>query len=213
MKKVQRWIGAVVSLAFPVLACGQEFNLSPTYAGEAIALQVTPWGGDPVVLVDTGLAPAMGGQRENSSRDAYPFSGIAVHELYAATLGAASRNHSQASLAFLDATMGSHHVTALWVEAEATATAEFFNVPTSGKCTFAGLTVDGQLVAVNGQANQTLTFPDGYLIINEQSGSSSQHIGTLTVNALHLQVDGAGSMIVGSAKAEVVNEPTLSFEF
>jgi hypothetical protein len=206
--KMQRLFGLMASLAFPTLACCQDFNLSPTYAGEAVALQVTPWEGDPVISADTGPAPAMGGQRQNSSRDAYPFAGVAAHELYSVTFGAGGRNRSQSSLAFLDATVGAHHVTALWVEAEASATANFLSVTTSGKSTLGGLTVDGQLVAVTGQANQTITFPDGYLIINEQTGSSSQQFGTLTVNALHLQVDGVGKMIVASAKAEVISAPT-----
>ena len=104
--------------------------------------------------------------------------------------------------------LGNHHVTALWVESEATATSEFFDVPTIGKSSLDGLTVDGQLVTVTGEANQTITFPDGYLVINEQAGSSSRHFGTLTVNALHLLVDGAGSIIAASSTAEVINGPT-----
>jgi hypothetical protein len=206
--KMQRWFGLLVTVALPTLACGQELNLSQTYAGEAFALSLTPWGGDSDILADTGLTPALGGQRENSLRDAAPAAGVTAHELYAVTLGGAARDRSQASLAFLDATIGSHRVTALWVEAEATATAEFLNVPTSGKCTLAGLTLDGQIVAATGAANQTIPLPDGFLIINEQSGSSSQHIGTLTVNALHLQVDGVGSMIAASATVDLINMPT-----
>ena len=105
-------------------------------------------------------------------------------------------------------TLGVHRVTALWVESEATATSEFLGVPTSGKSTLEGLTVDGQLVAVTGEANQTIHFPDGFLVINEQTGSSSPHFGTLTVNALHLLVDGVGSIVAASATAEVINDPT-----
>jgi hypothetical protein len=206
--KMQQWFRMLAVLAVPTLACGQEFNLSQTFAGEAVAFQVTPWGGDSVVLADTGPAPATGGQRENFLRDAAPFPGVAAHELYAVTLGTAAQNRSQASLAVLDATIGSHRVTALWVEAEAVATADFLSVPASGKCTLGGLTVDGQLVTVTGEANQTISWPDGFLIINEQTGLSSRHFGTLTVNALHMQVDGVGSMIAASAKAEVINGPT-----
>ena len=99
--------------------------------------------------------------------------------------------------------MGSHRITALWVEAESVATADFLNVRTEGKCTFAGLTVDGQFVNITGQPNQTITFPDGYLIINEQTGLNSQHFGSLTVNALHLQVDGVGSFTAASSTAEI----------
>jgi hypothetical protein len=193
--------------AFPLLACGQEFNLAPALAGHAFGLQLTLLGGDPVALAETGPAPANGGQRENSLRDASPTPGVSAHLLYAVTLGSGERNRSQASLAYLDAMLGSHHLTALWIECEATATAEFLSVPTSGKSTLEGLMVDGQPVTVTGEVNQTVALADGYLIINEQSWSGSRHMGTLTVNALHL-VDGAGSIIAASATAQVINTPT-----
>jgi hypothetical protein len=201
-----QWIGMLACLAaFPMLTWGQNFNLSPTFAGHAVALQVNQMGADPLVFADTGPVPPAGGQRENSLRETPPLPGVDALLLYAITLGTGSQNHSQASLNFLDMKLGEHHVTALWVESEATATADFLNVPTSGKCIFDGLAVDGQLVTVTGETNQTITFPDGFLIINEQSGLSNQHIGTLTVNALRLFVDGAGSFTAASSTAEVIN--------
>jgi hypothetical protein len=204
-----QWIGMLIGLvAIPMLAWGQNFNLSPTFAGHAAALQVTQLGADPLVLAETGPAPANGGQRENSLRDTPSIPGVDAHLLYGGTFGAGSQNHSQASLAFLNIQMGSHHVGALWVESEVAATAQFLNVPTSGKSSFQGLTVDGQFVTVTGEANQTITFPDGFLIINEQTGLSTQHFGTLTVNALRLLVDGEGSVTVASSTAEVINGPT-----
>jgi hypothetical protein len=205
--RMHRLLVIVAGLALPTMACGQDFNLSPTYAGTAVALQVSPWNVDSTVLADTGPAPPTGGQIERSMFNAAPAPGVTAHELYAITLGSGGRNRSQSSLSYLDATVGSHRVTAQWVESEATATAEFFNVPTSGSATVKALTVDGQPVAVTGEANQTITFPDGYLIINEQAGKSTRHFGTLTVNALHLQVDGAGGMIAASSTAEVINSP------
>ncbi len=190
------------------MASGQSLNLSPTFAGSATALQASQVGGNSVALASAGPAAGSGGQRENFLPDAAPIPGISAHQLYAVTQGAGARNHSQSSLVWLDARLGTHRVTAQWVQTEAVATAEFFDVPTSGKCMFNALTVDGRPVAVTGQANQTIMFPDGYLIINEQSGSSSRHFGTLTVNGLHLMVDGEGSMIAASATAQVINAPT-----
>lgn len=204
-----QWIGLLTGLAtFLPVALGQELNLSPTFAGHALALQVTPWEGEPVALVQTGPVPRNGGERQNSRTTSPPIPGVWAYHLYAVTLGAGSQNRSQASLSFLDVRIGDHHITALWVESEATATVGFLNVPTNGKFSVDGLTVDGQLVKVTGEANQTITFPDGFLIINEQTGLHGQHIGTLTVNALHLLVDGAGSMIAASSTAEVINAPT-----
>jgi hypothetical protein len=193
---------------FPGLGSAQDFNLSPTFSGHAFALQVTPWRGAPAALVETGPVPSQGGQRQNSMRDTPPIAGVDAHLLFAVTLGTGSRNHSQASLSFLTMKAGSHVVTAIYVGSEATATAEFLHVATRGKSTVQGLMVDGQAVTVTGEPNQTITLPDGYLVINEQTGSSNRRIGTLTVNALHLLVDGEGSVIAGSSTAEVVSGPT-----
>jgi hypothetical protein len=203
--RMRIWLGMVAGLAaFALPVWGQNFNFSPTFAGHAAALQLVPWVGDTATLAATGPAPAMGGQRENSLLDVNPVPGVRAQELYAVTVGGASRDRAQASLAYLDARLGSHHVTAQWIESEATAEVAFLSVPTSGKSTLRGLIVDGQLVTATGEVNQTITFPDGYLVINEQSGSSSQHIGTLTVNALHLLVEGEGSLIAASSTAEVI---------
>src|SRR5580658_8294721 len=128
------WIKMLAGLAaFPMLACGQDFNLSPTFTGHAVALQVNQLGGDSFVLADTGPAPARGGQSENSLRDTPPNPVVDAHLLYAVTVGGGSRNRSHASLSFVSMKLGSHYVTALWVESEATATGEFLNVASDGK--------------------------------------------------------------------------------
>jgi hypothetical protein len=206
-KKPGLWMLACLA-AFPVLAVGQEFYQSPTFAGHAVALQVTQSDADTVALAESGLAPAKGGQRQNFMRDTPPMPGVSAHLLYALTVGNGSQDHSQAALASLDVTLGSHHVSALWVESAATANAEFLNVSTSGKSSVAGLIVDGQPVAVTGEANQTITLQDGFLVINEQAGFSNPHFGTLTVNALRLLVDGVGSFTAASSTAEIINAPT-----
>jgi hypothetical protein len=189
------------------LVFGQEWNLSPTFAGHAAALIVQSAGGADMALAGTGPAPAAGGQRENSLPSTV-VGGVTARLLYAITLASGSRNQSQASLAYVDAMVGAHEVTALWVEAQATAVAGFLSVSTSGKTTLEGLVLDGHAIAVTGEPNQTITLPDGYLVINEQTGSSSRPTGTLTVNALHLVVPKSGSFIAASATAEVVNTPT-----
>lgn len=191
----------------PVLAWSQEFNLSPTFAGHAETLQVQQAGGNPLTFADTGVIPANGGQRQNYA-PGVSVAGVNAHSLSAVTLASGSRNVSRAGLAYLDAKVGSHEVTASWVEAEATATAGFLNTPTTGKSVLAGLVLDGRAVTVTGQANQTISLPDGYLVINEQSGASIKPAGNLTVNALHLVVPRFGSFVAASATAAVINTPT-----
>jgi hypothetical protein len=191
----------------PALVFGQNFNLSPTFAGHAAALVVRSAGGTGMALADTGPILPAGGQRENSLPTT-AVGGVTARLLYAITLGRDSVNQSQASLAYLVGKVGAHEVSALWVEAKASASAGFLTVSTSGKSTLQGLVLDGQSISVTGEPNQTITLPDGYLVINEQSGSSSRAMGNLTVNALHLVVPTAGSLIAASATVEVINTPT-----
>ena len=52
-------------------------------------------------------------------------------------------------------------------------------------------------VAVSGNANQVIDIPGGRVVINEQSASA----GGISVNALHVIVDGIADVVVGSATA------------
>lgn len=213
---MRQWIGVLAALAaFPALA-QEHFNLTTTtkYTGRAFALQVAPAPASPgatpptpVLVADSGDAPLTGGEAHTFYKDAAAIPGVTAQALDAVTIGADSKNRSQSSLAHLDARLGIHHITALWVESEAAAATRGRNVPATGKATVEGLTVDGDSVAVTGAANQTVTFPDGWLIINEQSGTATPHFGTFTVNALHLFVTGSGNLIAASSKAEGIYSP------
>jgi hypothetical protein len=197
-----------LAVAFPAVGWAQEFNLSPTFAGRAIALQAMETDQSPVALVDTGPVPLAGGVRQTSLADAVAYPGVIARQLYALTTAFINQNQSQASMAGLDFSIGNHRVAALWTEAQATARAEFLTVATSGSVTVQSLTIDGNPVTVSGAANQTINLPDGYVVINEQTGSSSRDYGVITVNAIHIVVNGVGSIVAASATAEVINRPT-----
>ncbi|HEX3716681.1 MAG TPA: choice-of-anchor P family protein [Verrucomicrobiae bacterium] len=199
---------AALAVIFPLVVSAQEFNLSPTFAGRAVALQATASGAAPVILADTGVVPATGGERQNSAPGAVAYPGGTAVSLYAVTVAFGNQNRSQASLSALDVSLGGHRVTAQWVESVATAQAQFLGVLASGNATVNDLTIDGVTIAVSGEANQTVNLPDGYVIINEQTGSNSRDGGAITVNAIHLVVNGVGSVVAASATAKVVNSPT-----
>src|SRR2546425_501807 len=61
------------------------------------------------------------------------------------------------------------------------------------------LTLDGVPVDVSGAPNQTIAFPGGQLVINEQTATA----GGIVVNALHLVVYGIADVVLGSATAAV----------
>jgi len=211
-----RWLGVLAAVA-ALSARGQEnFNLSTTtkYTGRAVALRIElpperPNASPPapVLMADSGAAPITGGEIHSFYNDAAPVPGVTAQALDAVTVGAGGRNRTRSSLVHLDARLGLHHITALWVESEAMAATRSHSVTAQGKSTVEGLVVDGQPATITGQTNQTLTFPDGYLVINEQSGASAAHFSSLTVNALHLYVVGSGHLTAASARAEVIYAP------
>jgi hypothetical protein len=59
------------------------------------------------------------------------------------------------------------------------------------------LHVAGTPVVVTGEPNQTVALPNGRLIINEQVSTAT----SITVNALHLVLDGGVEVFVASARA------------
>ena len=69
----------------------------------------------------------------------------------------------------------------------------------TGSSVLGNLTLNGVPVAVSGAPNQTISIPGGRLIINEQTPTA----GGIVVNALHLVVDGAADVVLGSATAAV----------
>jgi len=74
----------------------------------------------------------------------------------------------------------------------------------SGSSEVVGLVVNGQAVQVSGQPNQTVALPNGRIIINEQSSSSSsKKSAEITVNALHVIVDGIADVVISSAYADI----------
>jgi CubicO group peptidase (beta-lactamase class C family) len=62
---------------------------------------------------------------------------------------------------------------------------------------FDELTIDGSPVAVTGEANQRIRLRGGYVVLNEQVGSGQDAV----VNAMRIHVNGAGDVVVASARA------------
>ena len=63
-----------------------------------------------------------------------------------------------------------------------------------------GLSINGMPVFLTGDPNQTIDLIGGRVVINEQQTDPS---GTITVNALHVIVDGVADVVVASAKAGI----------
>src|SRR5438094_139310 len=70
----------------------------------------------------------------------------------------------------------------------------------------ARLSVNGQVIQVDGTPNQTVLLPNGTgkVVINEQTSGGA---GDITVNALHVSVDGVADVIISSAHADITCAP------
>ncbi len=210
--KTQKWLSAIAVLSiFPFVSDAQDNDNLPTARpGRAVALQVNPWNQNAVACGDTGSAVLNGGKHESSEVKATPAPGVSAQDLFAVTDAANGQNHSKASLNHLDITLGSHHITALEVQTEAVASGDVMAVPMHGKTTVKGLTIDGQAIAVTGEANQSVVLPDGYVLIDGQTTLGGEHFGTMTVVGLRVLVDGVGSVTVASSTAQAANTPAVA---
>jgi len=174
-----------------------------TFSGEATVVQATVLGLPPIVLSDTGALDSTGGAREASLLDANVPGLLTAEVLHASTVGQGQRSSSEASVANVTLTVGGSTISAGLLRARATAECHNGTASVSGSSEIVDLVVNGQAVVVSGQPNQTISLPVGRVIINEQQSSVSGNTGDITVNALHVVVDGVADVIISSAHADI----------
>ena len=174
-----------------------------TFSGEATVVQATVVGLPPIVLSDTGALDSTGGAREASLLDASVPGLLTAEVLHASTVGQGQRSSSEASVANVTLTVGGNTISAGLLRARATAECHNGTASVSGSSEIVDLVVNGQAVVVSGQPNQTISLPVGRVIINEQQSSVRGNTGDITVNALHVMVDGVADVIISSAHADI----------
>ena len=174
-----------------------------TFSGEATVVQATVVGLPPIVLSDTGALDSTGGAKEASLLDANVPGLLTAEVLHASTVGQGQRSSSEASVANVTLTVGGNTISAGLLRARATAECHNGTASVSGSSEIVDLVVNGQAVVVSGQPNQTISLPVGRVIINEQQSSVRGNTGDITVNALHVMVDGVADVIISSAHADI----------
>ena len=174
-----------------------------TFSGEATVVQATVLGLSPIVLSDTGALDSTGGAREASLLDANIPGLLTAEVLHASTVGQGQRSSSEASVANVTLTVGGNTISAGLLRARATAECHNGTASVSGSSEIVDLVVNGQAIVVSGQPNQTISLPVGRVIINEQQSSVRGNTGDITVNALHVMVDGVADVIISSAHADI----------
>jgi hypothetical protein len=183
---------------------GSPATHATSYSGRATVVRATLPILSPIVLVDAGPLPPGGGAAEASLLNASVPGLVTAEVLHATTVGQGNASQSEASVANLTLTVAGNTISAGFLEAQATAMCTDNGATASGSSEIATLTVNNQTIDVSGEPNQTVSLPGGVvLIINEQT---SDRPGDITVNALHVMVDGLADVVISSAHADITCE-------
>ncbi len=194
---VYLWPNATVGEAAP----------STTFSGQATAVQATVLG-TRAALADTGPVPSSGGALEKSVLSVSLPNVLSADVAHATTIAQADRSESEAALADLNLTVGGNIVGASFLMSQAKAVCGSVAPSASGSAQISNLSLNGQQIAVSGAKNQHVSLPNGGLTLNEQNAdpAAANHAG-LTVNALHVVVNGVADVIISSAHADVTCPP------
>ena|SRR3989442_6497705 len=195
-----KWLmlaGALVGLlAWPGTSEAQ------TVTGQAKAAQATVGVlglGVTTVLSDTGTLSDTTDARDASLLTATVPSLLTGEVLSAVTIGWPDQVYSSASLGILAMTVAGIGISADFVGASALAVLGGAAV---GSSDIGGLSINGIPIFLTGGPNQRIDIIGGRVIVNEQQTSPD---GTITVNALHVTVDGVADVVISSAKAGITS--------
>jgi len=204
LRRMSWWLVTVCIAMVPAVGLGQD-NSTPSpaaFSGRATVVDATVLGVR-TILSDTGPLPSSGGAQEATLLDVNVPGLLTAEVLHASTVGQGNGARSEASVANLALTVGGHSVSAEFLMARAQAVCTPNGTAVSGSSEIVGLVIDGQAIAVTGAPNQTVELPlgAGGVVINEQNSSTGSDI---TVNALHVVVNGVADVVISSAHADVV---------
>jgi len=175
---------------------------STTYSGQATVVRATVLG-ITTVISDTGPLPSSGGAQEASPLEANVPGLLNAEVLHASTIGQGNQSGAEASVENLHLTVGGNTIGAGFLMARATAACEPGGPTVSGSSEIVALVINEQAIVVTGQPNQTINLPNGHVVINEQTSSRHGNTGDITVNALHVVVDGMADVVIAYAHADI----------
>ena len=192
--RIAAWLTTV--LTFGLLA---SFAQAATFSGEAVGLRASVVGVS-LAASDTGALPSSGGSLSTSVASVN-VAGIASADLLkSSTSGSGSSSQSQSTLADLNLLNGL--VTATAVQSNSSASCSSGQATTSGSAELVGLTVAGQSILTS-NPNLSISLPGGIsVIVNEQTSSSGEGSGSMTVNALHVTGPSI-DIVVSSAHSDI----------
>ena len=181
------------------LAAGSA-EAQATYSGRGVGAFVAD-----EAFADTGALPPAGGLLSASLAQlaAGPATGT---NLLASASGGNNVAQSSASLEG-GAIAGATTIQAASIRADATAACAGTTAEARGSSTLVGLTIDGQPVDVTGEVAQEIPLPDGTLLLNRQSGTSSGAAASIVVTALSFLPREGAPVLFGQAEADIEGCP------
>lgn len=159
-----------------------------TVSGSARAVRATI-ASSTTTLADTGTLGGATDAREASANVGSIASLLSGEALHATTIGWSDQVSSEASIAQLAMTLGGNTISADLVHARTISAGR----RSSAMVKISGLVVNGTVIAVTGNPNQTIAISGGTLVIDERLGT--------VVNGLHIIIDGEADVVIASADA------------
>jgi hypothetical protein len=205
---------AAVLLVIGLLGCFSQpafaHGTAAAFSGRATVVSANVLG-LPVVVCDTGPLPSSGGKLETSLLSASVPNLASAEVCHAVTYGQGDTSYSESSAANVALTVGGNRISAGFIRSWAMAVCCDMPTPVSisGRSDLLDLMINGQRILVTGQPNQTIPLLNGKVVINEQITFLGADSGEITVNALHVIVNGVAEVIVSSAHADVLCSSVL----
>lgn len=167
------------------------------YSGRAVVVGVN-LAGMPFTWGDTGELPEEGGMRQASFL-AFDEAGVASGEIgHSSVIGQVDRTRAEASVGGVALNANGVVIEVDFAMARALAMFQAGGgTGLAGASEIGVLHVAGTPVVVTGEPNQSVSLPNGRLVINEQIITDT----SITVNALHVVLDGGAELVVASARA------------
>lgn len=219
MRRVTVW-AALVGLPTGLISCtlfpapdpgpDPEPTVETTYIGEANVFRAEVFG-TVTAFVEAGPIAATGGALEGSALTIDAPGLVTADVAHATVIAGGGVSRAEASLAFLDLSVGQHSITAdfLMSRVSATCPGGGSTAATEGSFEVANMKIDDRSIVVTAAPNQGFDLTDangavvGRVTLNEQAGSIFQNTGEKTVNCVHVEVFGVADVVLFRAFAGI----------
>ena len=149
-----------------------------------------------VSLASTGTLTGFGDVEQASQLTGSVTSLLSAGVLHATTVSSPDTVDSDASVSGIGLNLVGNTINAAFVMAQAFAPTN--GAAPTGVSDIEGLAINGVLIDVTGQPNQTVPILGGRVVLNEQTVDST---GTIVVNAVHIVINGVADVVIASATA------------